>query len=311
MTLRSLNAAFLAVALAAAAPRADATDSWTRDLDAAKAAAAADDKDLLLFFTGSDWCVWCLKLEGEVFQADPFPETVLESFVPVTLDYPRDKELVTDEERAQNERLKDEFSISGYPTVILADAEGRPYAKTGYQEGGPESYLTHLAELTAGRERRDVAFARADSATGVERARLLHEALSTVPAALRAPFYLPVMKEIAALDANGLAKEYRRHLEGASLERVLAEVTARAESKTTARDWSALVDEMADVVKNSNDEPEVVHLAMLHMGVGYLEQARLQEGMLCLREGLDADPDGAHAAEMRRMIREASRQFDG
>lgn len=290
-----------------------ASDGWLRDVEVAKGAAAAEGLDLLLDFTGSDWCVWCAKLDGEVFQADPFPDQVRESFVPVTLDFPRDPDRVTEEERAQNEELRDRLGVRGFPTIVLADAAGRPYAKTGYREGGAEAYLEHLAELTLVRERRDAAFARAEEAEGTERARALDEGLAEIPPSWLVPAYVPELERIVALDADGaagLARKYRGWLDGESRRRSLDEIETTATARVEERDWVGLVDAMRDVVRESDDDPAVLHLAMLHMAVGYLEQDQLQEGILCLQEGLMVAPDGARAAEMRRMLREARRQFD-
>src|SRR6185369_16163584 len=93
--------------------------------------------------TGSDWCGWCIKLRGEVFDLDPFKAAAPKKFVLVELDYPRQKELPA-ELKAQNEKLQQEYKIQGFPTIYVMDAEGKPVAKTGYQAGGPEKYLEHL-----------------------------------------------------------------------------------------------------------------------------------------------------------------------
>ncbi|MFG0318295.1 MAG: thioredoxin family protein [Planctomycetota bacterium JB042] len=309
-----LRAMVCVTGLAAAVGSAGAAEGWLRDVEAAKARAKEEGKDLLLDFTGSDWCVWCLKLDGEVFQADPFPRRVVETFVPVTLDFPRDANRVTPEEKARNEEWQERLGVRGFPTVVLADADGRPYARTGYREGGPEEYLRHLAELVEVRERRDAAFARAAEAEGIEAARALDEGLAEIPAAWWGEAYVPELRRIVALDADGeagLARKYRGRIDSAARARTLEEIDALAAAREEARDWPGLVDEMRDVVRGSDDDPAVLHLAMLHMAVGYLEQERLEEGIVCLQEGLTLEPNGARADEMRRMLREARRQRDG
>lgn len=121
---------------------------WVKDWAKAVAQAKAEGKDLLIDFTGSDWCGWCVKLEGEVFSEAKFLEQATKQFVFVFLDFPRGaepKKAVVDP--AMNEKLKEAYGVQGFPTIILANAEGLPYARTGYQDGGPEPYLAHLAEL--------------------------------------------------------------------------------------------------------------------------------------------------------------------
>ena len=123
---------------------------WVLDIDAAKEMARKEGKDILINFTGSDWCGWCKKLDGEVFSLPAFHETAGKQYIYLYLDFPRSEEakaLVVDE--ALNGKSRDEMGVDGFPTIILADHQMRPYAKTGYQQGGPEKYLEHIVELRA------------------------------------------------------------------------------------------------------------------------------------------------------------------
>lgn len=156
-------------------------EGWLHDFEAAKKKAAAENKDLFIDFTGSDWCGWCIKLNEEVFQHDPFKKGIADDFILVELDYPKDKSKLTKETIAQNEKLREQYQIQGYPTILLTDAEGRPYAKTGYQKGGPESYVEHLAKLQKSKAARDEAFQKAESAQGVDKAKELFSGLKKVP----------------------------------------------------------------------------------------------------------------------------------
>ena len=120
---------------------------WLTDFDKAKQLARQQDKDLLIDFAGSDWCYWCKKLDREVFSKTAFLEPAGRQFVFVLIDFPNDTSGQSDELQKQNERLAQQFGVQGFPTVFLADADGRPYAKTGYMEGGPQAYLDHVKEL--------------------------------------------------------------------------------------------------------------------------------------------------------------------
>jgi len=174
-------------------------EGWMHDFEAAKKKAAAENKDLFIDFTGSDWCGWCIKLNEEVFQHEPFKKGVADSFILVELDYPRDKSKLSKKTIAQNEKLREEYQIQGYPTILLTDAEGRPYAKTGYQKGGPESYVKHLEELTETKKARDEAFKKASSAKGLEKAMALNAGLQEVPEDYRR-LYPGVVEDIIAND---------------------------------------------------------------------------------------------------------------
>ena len=135
------------------AEEAKADLPWVKDVAAAKKQAADEGKDLFINFTGSDWCGWCHKLDDEVFTHASFVDAATKEFVFLFLDFPRSDELkaqVVDKEL--NEKLQEAFRVAGFPTIILATADGKPYGRTGYQPGGPEAYLEHLVEMKKGGE---------------------------------------------------------------------------------------------------------------------------------------------------------------
>jgi thioredoxin-related protein len=116
------------------------------DFEAAKKKAAAEGKDLLLDFTGSDWCPGCIQLEKEVLGQKLFIYEAQKHFVFVMVDFPKKKKLSPSLEQ-QNERLAQRFGVEVFPTVLLADATGKPYAEAVYQGGGPLPFLQQLAQL--------------------------------------------------------------------------------------------------------------------------------------------------------------------
>lgn len=105
-----------------------------------KAKAQKEKKSLLVKFTGSDWCPPCKLLQDEVFSKADFKSEVEKDFVVVVLDFPRKKELPEEEKKA-NAEVRDQYQVSGYPTVLLMDAQGKVYKRTGYQPGGVKPYL--------------------------------------------------------------------------------------------------------------------------------------------------------------------------
>ena len=124
-----------------------ATDGkWDDDFAKAKAEAAEKGRPILIDFTGSDWCSWCIKLDKEVFSKSEFKKYARANLVLFVADFPRGKK-VSKKTAAQNAELRDKYGVQGYPTVVLVDAEGTVIARTGYQEGGAEAYVKHLQEL--------------------------------------------------------------------------------------------------------------------------------------------------------------------
>ena len=161
--------------------------------------AAAENKDLLVNFTGSDWCGWCIKLVDEVFQHESFKQGVADKFVLLEIDFPRDKTKLDQATQQQNEMLQEKYSIQGFPTILLLDSEGLPYAQTGYQAGGPEKYLTHLDNLIMIKDQRDIALKAAEELQGVAKAKALTDALKLVPEG-QLNHYSDVSQQITMLD---------------------------------------------------------------------------------------------------------------
>lgn len=126
-----------------------AGEGWLTDFEAATVKAKAENKPLLLDFTGSDWCGWCIKLKGEVFTKEAFKSYAEDELVLVELDFPRSKPQ-SDAVKAQNEALAQKYGIRGFPTIVLLSPEGELVGKTGYQSGGAEKYVEHLKTLLAG-----------------------------------------------------------------------------------------------------------------------------------------------------------------
>lgn len=122
---------------------------WQTDFEAAKAQAKAEGKYILMDFSGSDWCGWCVKLDKEVFAKPAFQEYASQNLVLVLADFPNDKSNQSAALQAQNAKLAEAFSVTGFPTVFVLSPEGEMIAKTGYQAGGPVAYVDHVKKLIA------------------------------------------------------------------------------------------------------------------------------------------------------------------
>lgn len=132
--------------LAAAQPSSEGP--WVADFDEGVRLAKEQGKDLFVDFTGSDWCGWCIRLDKEVFAHEEWVKAATAEYVLVKLDYPRGDEAkakVPNPER--NQELVGEYGIQGYPTILMMTVDGEVFGRTGYQAGGPEKYIAHMAEL--------------------------------------------------------------------------------------------------------------------------------------------------------------------
>jgi thioredoxin-related protein len=126
--------------------RADELE-WLTDVPTALAKAKAENKIVLLDFTGSDWCGWCKKLKAEVFDTPQFAAFAKVNLIMVELDYPHSHPQ-PEELKQANEALAKQYDISGFPTVILLNGAGEQLSKTvGFMQGGLPAYIGEFAKL--------------------------------------------------------------------------------------------------------------------------------------------------------------------
>lgn len=120
---------------------------WETNLGKAADLAIKEKKPLLLFFTGSDWCGWCIRLQKEVLKTPEFAAWAQKNVVLVELDFPRRTAQAPDIQQ-QNMQLQQMFEVRGYPTVWFATPSKKDgktnlgkLGSTGYVAGGPEKWL--------------------------------------------------------------------------------------------------------------------------------------------------------------------------
>lgn len=145
-----------------------AYDDWLQNLDEAKKKATDEKKDLLLLFNGSDWSPESMSLTDGIITRPEFSQRAGGMFVLVHIDFPkRPPALARVKNGPVNNQLRVQYGVRLVPTVILADAQGRPYTKTGYVPEPAGAYISRLDGLRQTRLQRDEWIARVDQATGI------------------------------------------------------------------------------------------------------------------------------------------------
>lgn len=118
------------------------------DFAEAKNEAKKTGKPLFIYFTGSDWCIWCQKMDSEILASKEFTSLVGDKFIFVEIDTPiyktLDPKLVK-----QNDELKTKYKIHGFPTIILLDPQEneKPFATLNYRKGGGKAYAEYLLQI--------------------------------------------------------------------------------------------------------------------------------------------------------------------
>jgi len=117
---------------------------WLTDYSKAVQQAKSENKPILLDFTGSDWCGWCIKMKEETLDKPAFRHYAEKNLVLVEVDFPHDK-VQTDAVKTQNGQLGGQFKITGYPSFVLLDKDGKELGRqVGYLKGGPSAFIAWL-----------------------------------------------------------------------------------------------------------------------------------------------------------------------
>lgn len=117
---------------------------WLENYNDALARAKAENKRVLIDFTGSDWCYFCKKMDAEVLSKAAFADYANKNLVLLKVDFPRSRQLPKDVAE-RNDVLQRVFGVQGFPTFVVLDPEGDEIdRRIGYQEGGPEGFIRFL-----------------------------------------------------------------------------------------------------------------------------------------------------------------------
>jgi thioredoxin-related protein len=119
---------------------------WETNFDVAKKRASDEGRNILLVFSGSDWCVPCMKLEKEIWKSQDFIKDSDEHFVLLRADFPKRKaNTLSKEQQGENNRLAEKYNKQGlFPMVAVLDENGKILGTTGYKNMAPKEYIAIL-----------------------------------------------------------------------------------------------------------------------------------------------------------------------
>ncbi len=129
---------------------ARADSAWGTDYKKAQEQAKASHKLVLLDFTGSDWCGYCIQLDRAILSQPEFKDYATKNLVLVEIDFPRRKSLSI-ETRKQNQELAERYQIEGFPTLVVLNGEGKTvWRYDGFYTGGIAAFLAELDKVRKG-----------------------------------------------------------------------------------------------------------------------------------------------------------------
>ncbi len=125
--------------------------TWLKDIDAAKEQAKKEDKYILLNFSGSDWCIPCMRLEKDVFETDAFNQYAKGHLVLVNADFPRkNKNQLSKAQQKINDALAEKYNPDGsFPFTLLLDSNGNKIKIwNGYYKDGADNFINEIKVIT-------------------------------------------------------------------------------------------------------------------------------------------------------------------
>lgn len=119
------------------------SQNWKSSFEEAKNQALAENKNIVLVFSGSDWCAPCIKLEKTIWKSEEFKKEAEQNWVIYKADFPKKKaNALAVELTASNRKLAEQYNKAGnFPLVLLLDKKGNVLGITGYKNVTPQEYI--------------------------------------------------------------------------------------------------------------------------------------------------------------------------
>ena len=128
----------------------DSNINWLNNFEEAQKQAQQQNKKILLYFSGSDWCVPCMQLKKEVLEHESFKNLADKNLVTVAFDFPaQSKNLLSEEQQKYNEEKAEIYNKDGsFPLILILDSNDDELGKIkGYSREGSEKYLNKLKSI--------------------------------------------------------------------------------------------------------------------------------------------------------------------
>ena len=164
----------------ASASKATAKEAkWLTSFTSATGQARKDDRLILAYFRGSDWCPFCKKLDKEVLNTEPFVEWAEKNVVLLDVDFPADKRQQPSQKK-QNNALMERYGVTKTPTFVFLDPDGEPITRCGFDtaklrddepRGEPKAFIKYLEDVVRTRPARQQAIEQKTFPAGLKYAR--------------------------------------------------------------------------------------------------------------------------------------------
>ena len=276
----------LAAVIFTLAGNAFAEEGWLVSFEKAKEQAAKEGKPILMEFTGSDWCPPCKALHKNVLVKDVFKKEMPKHFVLLKLDNPKDKSKQTPEEIEQYKKLSKEYKITGVPSILLSDKEGKVFYRTsGYGGQAAKVWVDDMVAKTAIPD----ALEDATGAKGLDRAKLLDKALSLMGSTAAAQRKEDI-NEIITLDSKnkaGLKAKYEGILTATEIKDSLQAIMRGGRGAKPEE----LIVKVDKLIKEKAPKGEALQEVLFMKSNLYFRGKKMEKAEALLREAMKIAPD--------------------
>ena len=295
----------LGVLSLASAVVCSASPVWETDWSKALEKAGKSGQPVLVDFTGSDWCPGCIYLRKNIFDTDAFAKYAGENnFMLVELDFPRTEGKMPPEQLKFHEELMRRYGISVFPSVLMMEGNGAPYAKIVGPSRTVEEYLKKLAAAGETRLKLKEAVAAARALEGKEKLEKLVQAIKLLPEDLQ-PYQKELIAEISALDPEdkyGFAGKAEKAVTLAAQRLMMEQFYKKHAGPFSAEKIRAGQEEALQMLEKRDLLPAIRLEIAKYVSDGYALERNYPKALEYLNMARDADPESPAAKKLEPWI---------
>ncbi|MBK1790071.1 hypothetical protein [Persicirhabdus sediminis] len=202
-------------------------------------------------------------------------------------------------QREKNDKLSDLYSVEYFPTLLLLDASGRPYAESE-RAATPKEFADSLKEQADIRVQRDKDLAAADKLEGVEKSKRIIEILSGLPVQQKyvPGFYSEQIQAIKDSDPND-ETGFTKYIAG---QKAMAGLEAKVEEAYKKQDFDGMITIADEHIKQFEPAGEDLQEVMLIKVAALAEQKKFDEAIALANEIQAIDAQSETGQLMLRAI---------
>ncbi|WP_418385944.1 thioredoxin family protein [Akkermansia sp.] len=295
----------LGVLSLASAVVCSASPVWETDWNKALEKAGKSGQPVLVDFTGSDWCPGCIYLRKNIFDTDAFAKYAEDNnFVLVELDFPRTEGKMPPEQLKFHEELMRRYGISVFPSVLMMEGNGAPYAKIVGPSRTVEEYLKKLAAAGETRLKLKEAVAAARALEGKEKLEKLVQAIKLLPEDLQL-YQKELIAEISALDPEdkyGFAGKAEKAVTLAAQRLMMEQFYKKHAGPFSAEKIRAGQEEALQMLEKRDLLPPIRLEIAKYVSDGYALERNYPKALGYLNMARDADPESPAAKKLEPWI---------